>query len=207
MSIKLVARRRVGTGKGAGRRIRDRGMIPAILYGGGRENVNLAIEPGQVKQVLQSARGANAVFPLQVEGGELAEHVRIVDYTKHPLKRTLVHCDFQRVDPQKPLKSLVPFELTGTSDAAKLGSKIRFVTRHVWVKSLPADIPVCVVVDQAALVPGGAIRLADIKAPDGVELLYRDNAPIVVAQSLSASEATSEEAEAAEETESTEAEE
>lgn len=184
MSLKLVARRRVGLGKGAGRRIRARGMIPAVLYGDGGANVNLALEPADVKQILQSKSGLNTIFTLEVDGGETVPLARIVQFQKNPIKRTLVHCDLQRLAADKKLSILVPIELTGISAAGKLGAKIRFVTRSVRVSCLPADIPVALVVDQTPLQPTEAIRLGDITPPEGVELVYHDNAPIVVASGI-----------------------
>lgn len=162
-------------------------MIPAVLYGNGDKAVNLAVEPAIVKRILLSPHGNNSVFALRVEGGESVEHVRIVSFQKDPVKRTLVHCDFQRLDPAKTLKVRVPLRLVGVSNATKLGAKSRFVTRWVKVACLPGVIPEAIEVDQTPLEPSEAIRLSAVVAPEGVELIYRDNAPVIVATSVAAS--------------------
>jgi large subunit ribosomal protein L25 len=175
----LQARRRVGTGKGAGRRIRDRGMVPAVLYGNGGEAVNLALEPKAAKAILTSGKGINSIFTLEVDGGETVPMARIIDFQKHPVRRTLVHCDIQRLDPTEIRLFKVPVQLVGESPAVKIGCKMTFSTRIVRVNCLPADCPETFDVNIDGLDPGDIIRIAEIEVPDGLELLYRDNAPIV----------------------------
>lgn len=182
MSFEIEARRRVGTGKGAGRRIRSRGMVPAVLYGNGGAAVNLAVKPAVVKQVLKSPMGINSVFSVKVEGGESVAHARLVAFQKDPVKRTLVHCDFQRLDPAKPIKVRIPITLEGVSEASKQGSRVRFVTRWIMAKCLPGAIPESIVVDQTNLEPSSELRLSEVVAPEDVELIFGDNAPVLVAQ-------------------------
>ncbi|HIA04291.1 MAG TPA: 50S ribosomal protein L25 [Myxococcales bacterium] len=175
----LKARRRVGTGKGAGRRIRDRGMVPAVLYGNGGEAVNLALEPKAAKAILTSGRGINSVFTLEVDGGETVPMARIINFQKHPVRRTLVHCDIQRLDPTKIRLFKVPVQLTGESPAVKIGCKLTFSTRIVRVNCLPSDCPETFEVNIDGLDPGDIIRIEELEVPETLELLYRDNAPIV----------------------------
>lgn len=181
MSLTLEARRRVGTGKGAGRRIRAMGMIPAVLYGGSAGPVNLAVQPKDIKNIMSSARGANATFELRVDGGETVGLVRIADFQKDPVRRTLVHCDLQRLDPAAKRQYKVPVKLDGVGPAQKMGAKLRFVTREVVLECVPQVVPTEVTVSLNELEPGGIIRLSDVAPPEGTQILFRDNAPIVVA--------------------------
>lgn len=177
----LNARRRVGTGKGAGRRIRANGLIPAVLYGNKGDAVNLALEPKAVKAILQSPMGRNSMFKVAVDGGETVELARFADFTKHPTKRTLVHCDVQRLDPQIIRTWKVPIRLTGTSPAEKAGCRVRFVTRTLHIKCLPGDVPESIEVNVEEVQPGGEIRIESLQAADGITYLYNNNFPIVAA--------------------------
>ena len=194
---KLSARRRVGTGKGAGRRIRDNGMIPAVLYGQSGDAVNLALNPKELREILLSARGKNSIFSVEVDGGETVDCAMVREYQKDPVKRTLVHCDLLRLDPSKPRRFKVPFILIGTSKAEKLGGRVEFSTRDTWVECTPLNVPVNIEINTEELEPGDRIRIADVVAPDGVKLVYNQNSPIVSASSAAAAAEADAEDEAA----------
>lgn len=180
MSHVLQARRRVGHGKGAGRRVRASGLIPAVVYGQGQEPVSVALDPKAVKAILLSPKRRNTTFQLEVEGGETTAFCRIGDIQKHPAKRTLVHCDIVRLDPTRPLKAKVPLALVGKSQAEVVGGKIRFVVREVVVEALPAEVPERIDIDITHVGVGEALRLADVAATDQYKLVFRDNAPIAM---------------------------
>ena len=180
MSHVLQARRRVGHGKGAGRRVRANGLIPAVVYGQGQEPVSVALDPKAVKAILMSPKRRNTTFQLEVDGGETTALCRIGEIQKHPAKRTLVHCDIVRLDPARPLKAKVPLALVGKSKAEVVGGKIRFVVREVVVEALPAEVPERIDVDVTKVGVGHTLRLADVAATDQYKLVFRDNAPIAV---------------------------
>ena len=175
----IKARRRVGTGKGAGRRIRDKGMIPAVIYGNGKENVNIAFDPRDVKAILTSDLGINSTFAVAVDGGEEVALARFAAFQKDPVRRTLVHADVQRLDPERLMTFKVPLRLIGTGPAQRIGCKIRFVTRHVKVRCRPQDVPAELTVSTESLEPSSAIRLSDMEVSSELTLMYKDNAPIV----------------------------
>ncbi|MFT7623189.1 MAG: large subunit ribosomal protein L25 [Myxococcota bacterium] len=196
--MKLEARRRVGHGKGAGRRIRDRGLIPAIMYGADSEAASLAVDPRHIKRILAAPRGRNTMFAVEVAGGESVALAMVKDYQIHPLKRTLLHVDIQRLDADKPRNFKVPIRIDGTAPAEKEGAKVRFITRHVVVTCKPNDVPDVVVVDVSAVQATESIRLSDVAAPENTELFFKQNAPVFAASGVgSAIEEEEEEAGAA----------
>jgi large subunit ribosomal protein L25 len=176
---KLQARRRVGLGKGAGRRIRARGMIPAVLYGNQQGPESLAVNPGDVKALLQSSRGQNAIFSVEVDGGETVELARVKAFQKDPIKRTLVHCDLQRLSADKPELFKVPIVLTGESPAVKIGCKMRFITKTIPVSCLPGDCPETLEVSIDSLEAGDIIRLGEVDCPSSMTFEMADNIPVV----------------------------
>ncbi len=181
MSQNLEARRRVGIGKGAGRRIRSSGLVPAVLYGAGGPSVNLALDPRDVKKILGSTRGINSTFSLSVNGGETVTLAKFSEFQRHPLKRTLIHADIVRLDPERLVTFKVPLNLVGVGPAQKMGARIRHVTREVVVECKPADCPEQVAVDTSTMEPATIIRLADVVPGPGLRLVYNDNAPVVEA--------------------------
>ena len=184
MSLNLEARRRVGVGKGAGRRIRSTGLIPAVLYGRGGDTVNLALNPRDVKKVLATPKGMNSTFSVSVDGGETVALAKFGEYQRCPVKRTLVHADIVRLDPEKLVTFKVPLNLVGVGPAQKMGARIRHVTREVVVKCKPEDCPAEVAFDTTTLEPSTLIRLSDVVLAPGLSLVYNDNAPVVEAGPL-----------------------
>jgi len=156
-------------------------MIPAVLYGRGGDAINLALNPKDVREILLSSKGQNSVFSLEVDGGETVDCAIVGDYQKDPVKRTLVHCDLLRLDPNSPREFQIPFRLVGTSKAEKLGGRTIFSTRSSWVQCTPMNVPECIEIDVTDLDIGDRIRIADVEAPEGVKLVFTQNAPIVTA--------------------------
>ena len=181
VTLKLTARRRVGTGKGAGRRIRSGGLIPAVMYGDTSEPVNLAVNPKAVRDLLLSPSGRNTLFSVEVDGGETVALARFAGYQQDPVRRTLLHCDIQRLNPEQERTFKVPIQLQGTSAAEKAGGRVRFVTRMVKLMCRPQDCPATLEVDVSEVGLGQTIRLGDVNPPANSKLLFSDNAPVVVA--------------------------
>jgi large subunit ribosomal protein L25 len=197
--LKLEARRRVGTGKGAGRRIRDKGMIPAVLYGNHGEAVSLALDPKAVRTLLKSPKGENTTFELNVDGGETVPCTIVRTYQKDPVRRTLLHCDLIRLDPNKNRNFQIPVLLTGTSLAEKEGGRLLFITRTFGVECVPADVPVSIEVDVFDLDIGDRLRLSDVPLPSGLILVDAPNTPVVTATTALAEIVEEEELEEGEE--------
>jgi len=197
--MKLEARRRVGTGKGAGRRIRDKDMIPAVLYGNHGDAVNLALNPKSVRELLKSPKGINTAFELTVDGGETVPCALVKTYQKDPLRRTLLHCDFIRLDPNKNRHFQIPVTLTGTSLAEQEGGRLLFITRTFGVECIPADVPVSIEVDVSDLDIGDRLRLSDVLLPSGLTLVDAPNTPVVTATTALAEIVEEEELEEGEE--------
>jgi len=158
-------------------------MIPAVLYGNGKDPVNVAVAPKAVKGILQSATGRNTSFAVEVDGGESVELAILADFQKDPVRRTLVHCDILRVDPGQNRRFKVPIVIEGEGEAHKLGAKIRFITRDIIVVCKPGDVPDAIVVDGTALGMGDTIRVAEIAEKSEFTLLFNQNAPILTASS------------------------
>jgi len=165
----VTANPRTETGKGAARRLRNSGQIPAVAYGKGLPATTLSVAPKDVVTVLKSERGKNTVLQMKVNGGnELL--VMIKHYTYHPVTRSLEHVDFVEVKLDQPVDVDVPLVTHGKAAGVTLGGLLRQVFRTIPVRCLPDRIPLKIETDVTELKLGDAIATKDLKLPEGVEV-------------------------------------
>ena len=165
----VTANPRTETGKGAARRLRNSGQIPAVAYGKGLAATTLSVAPKDVVTVLKSERGKNTVLQMKVNGGnELL--VMIKDYTYHPVTRSLEHVDFVEVKLDQPVDVDVPLITHGKAVCVTLGGLLRQVFRTIPVRCVPDRIPLTIETDVTELKLGDAIATKDLKLPEGVEV-------------------------------------
>src|SRR6476469_10393191 len=104
--ITITAEPRETRGKNEARRLRVRGLVPAIVYGTAKEPVSIAVSPKEVTSILKSASGHNTIFDIDIQGAK--SPVMIVDWQHEPLKSRLLHVDLQRIDLSKKVIVKVP---------------------------------------------------------------------------------------------------
>ncbi|MDF2695453.1 MAG: ribosomal protein L25p [Labilithrix sp.] len=165
----VTANPRTETGKGAARRLRNSGQIPAVAYGKGLDAKTLSVAPKDVITVLKSERGQNTVLQMKVNGGSDLL-VMIKQYTYHPVSRSLEHVDFVEVKLDRPVDVDVPLFTTGKAVGVTLGGLLRQVYRTIPVRCLPDRIPLKIETDVTHLELGDAIATKDLKLPEGVEV-------------------------------------
>jgi large subunit ribosomal protein L25 len=165
----VTANPRTETGKGAARRLRKSGHIPAVAYGKGLAATTLALSPKDVLTVLKSERGKNTVLQVKVDGGNDLV-VMIKDYSYHPLTRSLQHVDLVEVKLDQPVDVEVPLVTTGKAAGVTLGGILRQVFRSLPVRCLPEHIPLKIEVDVTKLDVGQVISAKDLPLPEGVSI-------------------------------------
>jgi len=165
----LVASPRSAFGKGAARRLRHEGKIPAVAYGKGIETTALAVTPKDVALVLRAERGQNAVIQMKIEGKKDLL-VMIKEYSYHPVTRALEHVDFVEVKLDKEVDVEVPFVVFGKAAGVVAGGVLRQVYRSLPVRCLPDRIPLKIEADVAALELGDHISTQQLNLGDGVKV-------------------------------------
>lgn len=190
----LVVEARTSTGKGAARRLRAQGRIPAILYGRGRESLPLALDPRALEKILR-AGGANTLLDLTVEGHpEIKDTVALVkELQRDPLRGTIVHADLYAVDLNRTVRVEVPVHLVGKARGLEFGGILEHTLREIELECLPRAIPDFIEVDVTALEVGDVLHARDIQLPEGVTMVT-DPEQAVVAVALPQAEAAGEEA-------------
>ena len=168
----LVVESRANTGKGAVRKLRAAGRIPAILYGQGKESVPLTIDPRALEKVLKTG-GANTLLDLTVQGRtDLGSPVALVkELQRHPIRGTILHADLYQVDLTKTVEVEVPIHLTGKAKGIDFGGILEHSLREVALECLPRSIPASIEVDVSNMEIGDVIHVRDLTLPAGVSLL------------------------------------
>jgi large subunit ribosomal protein L25 len=190
--LKIEVQRREETGKGPSRRLRAGGMIPAVVYGGGKEPVPIQVERNIVLQLLKQGGGENAVFLLKLSGTGKSRHTMVRKIDVDPISRQIAHIDFQRILLTEKVRVQIPLELIGEAWGVKNeGGVLDFITREVEVECLPTDIPQKLEVDVSDLHVGQHLEVKDLVIPPGVQVLDEpDRVMAAVAHSRVAAEVT-----------------
>ena len=168
----LIADIREDQGKGASRRLRREGLVPAIIYGAGRPPRPLAFDHNRVIQQLENEKFFSSVLTIKV--GEKSQAVILKDVQRHPAKPQIMHMDFQRVQAHETLRVNVPLHFIGEDDAPGVKLQKGVVTHNVVdieIECLPGNLPEYIEVDCSGLEIGDSLHLSDLKAPSGVKLV------------------------------------
>ncbi len=169
--ITVSAEPRESRGKNEARRLRVKGLAPAVLYGSGSPAVAVSVSPKEINRILHSNTGHNTIFNLAVEGGE-ATPAMIVDWQSDPVKENLLHVDLKRIDLTKRIAVKVRVHVTGEPKGVKLqGGLLEVITREVEIECLPDDIPESYTVDVTELMIGQNLRASEIPLGGAVKLV------------------------------------
>ncbi len=167
----LIADIREDAGKGASRRLRRQGKVPAIIYGAGRPARALTFDHNRVVQQIENEKFFSSVLHIKVGGKSQAAIIK--DIQRHPAKRMIMHMDFQRIVEDQPIRMNVPIHLVGADVAVGVkqgGGTVSQMRNDVEIVCLPKHLPEYLDLDISELELDGLMYLADIKLPEGVEI-------------------------------------
>ena len=162
MDAVLEAQKRETFGKNEARRLRAKGLIPGVLYGGQKGAATpVAVNPKALMQILHSDSGVNTLISLKLDGTDA--RVLVKEYQLDPIEHKLLHADFYRIALDKMLTVTVPVVLRGEAKGVKQqGGVVDFVHREIEVECLPTDIPEKIEVDVSELLMNDSIRVRDV---------------------------------------------
>jgi large subunit ribosomal protein L25 len=190
-SFELVAEFREMHGKGASRRLRHEGKVPAILYGGHADARPLAVSHQKLILMLDNERFYSTILSLKV--GDQTQAAILKDVQRHPYKNAVLHIDFQRVEENEKIRISIPLHFTGAAVSPGVktqGGIVSHMRNDVEVSCLPKDLPEFIEVDISGLSLNESIHLSQLKVPEGVVLvdLAKDDAAVVAIHSPRAEE-------------------
>jgi len=170
--LTLEVLRREEAGKGASRRLRQQGKVPAVVYGGHRETVPIMVDRKAVTDLIQkSEHGVRSIFLLKMSGTDQQRHAMIKEIQIDPISRKMTHIDFIRIVMNEVVRTTVPVHINGTPIGVKEGGLLDFQVRDLHVECLPNAIPDKVDVDISNLGMHEYFRISDLTAPEGVKIL------------------------------------
>ena len=170
-TIHLIAEPRSDSGKGASRRLRHQGLVPAIVYGGDSDPVQISIAHNKFMHELDHETIYTQVVELQV--GDKTEEVILRDLQRHPYKNKVLHADFFRIDKNTPIKIVVPIHVLNAEECVGVkmdGGMLTQVVTEIEIIALPKDLPESLEIDAENLHLGESLHLSNIKMPAGVEI-------------------------------------
>lgn len=183
MKIEVSAEKRTLQGKGASRRLRGSGKVPAIIYGGDQTAQPIEMDHNDLFHKLKLEAFHASILTLNVDGNK--EPVLLRDVQMHPFRQQVLHVDFQRVAKDKKIHMKVPLHFVNAeiSPGVKTsGGIVSHILTEVDVSCLPGDLPEYIQVDLSQLSAGHTLHLSDLALPTGVEtvsLARGDNAAVV----------------------------
>src|ERR687886_1986520 len=169
--IRLEVRERERRGSADARRLRKAGYIPGVLYGNGKKPHAICVPERDLRRVLTTSGGLNAIIDVVLEGQATTHASILKEYQQDPLRGTLSHVDFLEVRLDQPIHATVPVHLVGEPVGANEGGVLSQVTREINVEALPLEIPEHLELDVEGMAIGDSLRVADLPAPEGVTFL------------------------------------
>jgi large subunit ribosomal protein L25 len=166
----ITAESRDSRGKNEARRLRAKGFMPAVVYGGSTGPLPVAVSPKELTRILNSKTGHNTIFNVNVGDGDTP--VMIVDWQYDPIKNALLHVDLKRIDLNQRIVVNVPVITHGEPKGVKVqGGLHEIVTRELEIECLPQEIPEHFIVDVSELMIGQSVRAGDIPMSGSMKLL------------------------------------
>lgn len=164
----LEANLRNGVGKGYCRRLRAKGLIPAILYGKGEKSIPIEVKAVHLIHLLHEG-GENAIINLLFPDSS-QKVVILREKQIHPYKNFLLHADFCKISLKEKLRVSVPIELVGTAKGVKEGGTLEQMMWHIEISALATQIPENIKVDLTDLELNSTLRVKDLEVEKGIEI-------------------------------------
>ena len=167
--VKLKAELRPDVGRSAVRKLRARGFIPAVIYGGNDEPQSLQVSARDINAMMSQASGENVLVELEI-GDDGQNRTALVQEVQHsPVGGEIRHVDFQAISMDQMIEAEVPLEPVGTAVGVKtFGGLLEQSLRALAIECLPADLPDRIMVDVSELNIGDSVHVRDIQLPSGV---------------------------------------
>jgi large subunit ribosomal protein L25 len=181
--MKFNATSRDNKGTSASRRLRRAGRVPAIVYGGNAEPLNIELDHNEIYHAVRKEEFHASILDMHIDG-KSAGSVLLRAVQWHPYKPQVLHVDFQRVEKSQRLTTKVPLHFINgdISPAVKLSAAvITHPTTEVEITCLPADLPQGIEVDLSEMTAGAILHASDLKLPEGVTLAHHADINPVIA--------------------------
>lgn len=182
-TVTITATSRDGTGKGANRKLRAKGVIPAVVYGHHYKPVSLCVNAVEMDRMFRPGHEDMQdyqLYRLVTEGADAPETMVVIkDIQRDPIKDRIRHIDFFAVRMDEKIIAPVHVRIAGKAIGVKNGGILRHIIHEIKVKSLPADVPPHIEIDVTSMEIGESIHVRDLQLPESVQILSDPEAGVV----------------------------
>ncbi|MDR1049548.1 MAG: 50S ribosomal protein L25 [Deltaproteobacteria bacterium] len=179
LNTTLNAKPREVSSSNHARRVRNEGLLPVVFYGGGLPAArSLTVDYAEFKKAFLGSEGNRFLFTISVDGE--SSPALLKDYQVDPVSRRVLHVDFQKIDPKKPVAVPVPLSLVGKPMGVERGGQLQQGEREITVSGLPEAIPSLIEADVSPLGLGQTMHLTQIKLPESLTLVRTADLPVAV---------------------------
>ena len=173
--LKIEKRNEIGGGRG--RRLREHGLIPGVVYGRDMQTAPVRVKSSELNGFIRH-NGRNAVFNTEfAEEQDLSLLIKDIQYDA--VNKEIIHLDFQKVNPEERIQVEVPVKIKGTDTIHRNGNVVMYQTDSIKVECLPRDIPRYVEADIADLTPGHSFTAGDLRFTGKISLISKPGEIIV----------------------------
>ena len=170
-NAELTARRRSETGKGAARKVRAAGLVPAVIYGKDLDATPLTVDAQEASHLFHSISVDNTIVNLRIDDEAEETETLVREIQMHPFRPEILHVDFYRLQRGVAVEVDIPINYTGTPEGVRQGGNLEMILHELRVKCVPSKIPEDVEIDTSALEIGTSIHAGDVEIGEGIELL------------------------------------
>lgn len=174
--VTFAVEAREGRGKGAARKLRQRGLVPGVVYGGGREATAIALDVAGFERLLETSHGGlNTLIDLAGDSAAAGRTVIAKDLQREAVRGQITHVDFYEIDLKEKIEVSVPIHLTGTPAGVVLGGVLDQQQREITLLCMPDGIPDEIEADVSGMELGDSLHISDLRVPAGVEVHNDDS--------------------------------
>lgn len=160
-------------------RLRDAGRVPGVVYGRKTEPRSVEVDEKALDQLIKQSPSANILVDLSVEDEGMGQAF-LKEVQVHPVSGRIVHMDLHAVTPDQKVTLSVPINFHGEAKGVKqAGGTLERMLVKTKVKAFPKDLPETIDFDVTEIDAGQTVRLGELVAPEGVELLGKPNVPVL----------------------------
>ncbi|HEX9565389.1 MAG TPA: 50S ribosomal protein L25 [Gemmatimonadaceae bacterium] len=178
-NAQLRATARSAAGKGAARSLRRDGQLPAVIYGHAREPMSLSVDARELGRLLERVAAENTVIELDVDGR--TSHTLIREIQRHPVKRNVLHVDFQELVAGEKVIVRIPLVLQGIPAGVRVsGGILSQIIQDIECRVDPLNMPGHIDVDVTEVTIGHSLHVSELVIPEGVEVLEDPGATVAI---------------------------
>jgi large subunit ribosomal protein L25 len=181
--IEIEATVRTEVGKGAAKRLRAAGQVPAVVYARGREPMPIALDEARFRRAIPEGGWYSTPLRLVLQGaasGDAGPTAMVTEVQRDRVRDRILAIDFHAISLDEPVRAQVPIRVIGESAAVKQGGIVEVLMHEVAVEALPTELPDHLDVDVTNAGFHDHLRVGDLLVPPGVEVLVSPEEAVLV---------------------------